>query len=297
MKIIAVVVTNNRLGLLKECLTALQNQSRSLDEIVVINNGSTDGTTEWLATQPFFIINQANLGASGGFYQGVKTAYQRGADWIWILDDDTIAHANALEELIKPLGSSAANKIGYTVSKAIWTDGAIHLMNVPDIKSIVQGIPFDYYKSSGFELSNAASFVSLLVSKEVVKELGLPIKEFFIWGDDTEFSMRITKAGYIGAYVPSSVVLHKTATNYSADIFSATPAEAWKHFYGIRNKLFCRRMWKGEFSFWRNIFKGLFVMPFKLMRKRKDHRIQFILLNWRATWSAIFFTPAIEKIV
>ncbi|MBK8785130.1 MAG: glycosyltransferase [Chitinophagaceae bacterium] len=51
-KVVAVVVTYNRLALLSECITALRNQSRPLDGILVINNGSTDGTEEWLNAQP-----------------------------------------------------------------------------------------------------------------------------------------------------------------------------------------------------------------------------------------------------
>ena len=62
-KVIAVVVTYNRLALLSECVTALRNQSRQLDSILVINNGSTDGTEEWLKSQKdieFFKIGRAS---------------------------------------------------------------------------------------------------------------------------------------------------------------------------------------------------------------------------------------------
>ncbi|RZK13649.1 MAG: glycosyltransferase, partial [Hymenobacter sp.] len=73
----AVVVTFNRLADLKKCLDTLREQTRPLDTIFVINNGSTDGTDEWLATQPDLrVTTQANLGGAGGFATGIDTAYK-----------------------------------------------------------------------------------------------------------------------------------------------------------------------------------------------------------------------------
>ena len=298
MKIIALIVTHNRLSLLKEAVAALQQQT-IVPEILVVNNGSTDGTAEWLHSQQLTIITQTNLGASGGFYTGIRAAYEKGADWVWVMDDDTIPHASALEKLLHSAKSIqediTAPPLGFLVSKAIWTDGTPHWMNLPEIRHVVNGNPFCAYDQHGIFLVHSASFVSVFLSREAIQRCGYPIREFFIWADDTEFTTRITRAGLLGGYVPSSVVLHKTATNYSADLYSARPAEATKHFYGIRNKLYCRRIWKGEFSFWSNILKNLIVLPFRICKKRKDHRWLFVRINWKATWAAVGFKPVPEK--
>lgn len=88
MNIIAVVVTYNRMELLKRNIRCLQ-QNKPISSIVIVNNGSTDGTTEWLAAQEgLTVINQTNVGGAGGFYTGIQYAYQAGADWIWCMDDD-----------------------------------------------------------------------------------------------------------------------------------------------------------------------------------------------------------------
>ena len=79
--IYAVVVTYNRLSLLKRAINYLQSQTLPLCGIVVVNNGSTDGTREWLDQQQgLTIVHQNNVGGSGGFYTGMKTAYELGAD-------------------------------------------------------------------------------------------------------------------------------------------------------------------------------------------------------------------------
>ena len=67
----AVVVTYNRLNDLKLCIDSLNQQTRPLDAIIVINNGSTDGTSGWLAEQNgLTVITQSNLGGAGGFLAG-----------------------------------------------------------------------------------------------------------------------------------------------------------------------------------------------------------------------------------
>ena len=298
MKIIALIVTHNRLSLLKEAVAAVQAQS-TVPEIIVVNNGSTDATAEWLSAQALSVITQENLGASGGFYAGIRAAYEKGADWIWVMDDDTIPHTDALQKMLQAADNmkqeAPTPPIGFLVSKAVWTDSTPHWMNLPEIRHVVNGRPFCAYDQHGISLVYSASFVSVLLSREAIRQCGYPIREFFIWADDTEFTTRITRAGMIGGYVPSSIVLHKTAINYSADLYTARPAESFKHFYGIRNKLYCRRIWKGEFSFWNNVLKNLLVIPFRILRKRKDHRWQYIRLNWRATLAAIRFKPVPEK--
>ena len=71
-KVIALVVTYNRQYLLTECITALRNQTRKPDAILVVNNGSTDNTEAWLRRQPDLeFITQANVGGAGGFYTGI----------------------------------------------------------------------------------------------------------------------------------------------------------------------------------------------------------------------------------
>ena len=76
-KIAAVVPTHNRLAMLKDCITAMRGQTRKLDEIIVVNNGCTDGTGEWLASQSdLTFVKQDNLGSAGGFYAGLKLACQ-----------------------------------------------------------------------------------------------------------------------------------------------------------------------------------------------------------------------------
>lgn len=101
MKISAVVVTYNRINLLKRTVDCLRANG-TVNEIVVVNNGSTDGTAEWLDTQAdIHVIHQENVGGSGGFYTGIDYAYNSGADWIWCMDDDVFPRADCMERLLE----------------------------------------------------------------------------------------------------------------------------------------------------------------------------------------------------
>ena len=100
-KVIAIVVTYNRRSLLSQCITALQNQTRKLDKILVINNGSTDDTEQWLQQQDVEFITQENLGSAGGFYTGIKKAFNSGYSWMWMMDDDGYPKEDALEKLLE----------------------------------------------------------------------------------------------------------------------------------------------------------------------------------------------------
>lgn len=110
MKIAAVIVTYNRLYLLKEVLEAFDNQTRVPDYIIIVNNASTDGTEafleEWKKTEikgqtKFVITPEENLGGSGGFYIGTERALSLDADWVWVSDDDAIPDRDVFEKAEK----------------------------------------------------------------------------------------------------------------------------------------------------------------------------------------------------
>ena len=90
------------LSSLKKVIACVQNQTYKIDEIIVVNNDSTDGTAEWLSTvEGVSIIHQGNVGGAGGFHTGVRTCYERGADWIWMMDDDVFPQEDCLENLLR----------------------------------------------------------------------------------------------------------------------------------------------------------------------------------------------------
>jgi hypothetical protein len=289
MTIAAVVVTYNRLSLLKECLEAISLQTCKVNSIIVVNNASTDGTTEYLQQlddkQIVVKSLEKNIGGAGGFAEGIAIATKMNVDAIWIMDDDTIPQTDALEHLVYILNQH--ENTGFVNSKVVWTDGNIHQMNIP-------GYVHHDDLGGGLYAIRSASFVSLLVPSKIVREVGLPYREFFIWVDDAEFTARIVKAGHKGYLTTSSVVVHKTATNYGASIKTATPEAAWKFYYYMRNGMFASR---GEKPWIIWFFKNLNHLRLDIHRtKNMAPELRSLLKNnlWRGFVDGLTFSPRKE---
>ena len=142
---------------------------------------------------------ETNLGGAGGFYEGIKICRDMECDYVWIMDDDTIPYTDCLEKLMSAR-SKIEGKIGYLASSIIGPDG--EPMNVPaiDMRPAKNGYPHWYkYLSDGIVQISRATFVSILVPYDAIKKCGLPCKDYFIWGDDSEYTMRISKY-YAPAY-------------------------------------------------------------------------------------------------
>lgn len=236
--IAAVIVTYNRLELLKGCVAAVRAQTRKPQEIFVVDNGCTDGTKEWLATQAgLTVIHQENQGGSGGQVTGLKAACEAGHDWIWSMDDDTEPTPTALVSLLAapPFADPGTGFLG---SLVIWTDGTSHLMNSPT--------PVDQFTWYHTVLRDRCvrieycSFVSLLVRRAAVERVGLPVREMFIWYDDVEFTQRIG-THYHGYLVLDSIALHRTKTNRGVPTGRIPPNELPRYCYGIRNRVYAQR--------------------------------------------------------
>ena len=107
ISVTAVVVTFNRKEFLSECLDGLLRQTHPVGHIVIIDNASTDGTAEFLSTAGYLKLDKieyirlaTNTGGAGGFHEGVKRAYEYGAEWIWMMDDDVEPVPNALQTML-----------------------------------------------------------------------------------------------------------------------------------------------------------------------------------------------------
>jgi rhamnopyranosyl-N-acetylglucosaminyl-diphospho-decaprenol beta-1,3/1,4-galactofuranosyltransferase len=298
MKVVAVVLTYNRLSLLKKCVESIQNQSYSPDLLIIVDNASTDGTAEWLKDQSFTSHTLTkNVGASGGFSECLKISYEHGADWIWLMDDDTITQNDTLELLMNQLNALAPyqQEVGFLCSDVRWIDGSPHAMNTTwllEDKQILSNLPLRQHTDIPF--IQFSTFVSILFSVKAMEKVGLPIKEYFIWNDDIEFTRRIIANGFAGIAVKESIAVHETPTNHFASIFTDTEYPSWKYSYGLRNEMFTKKIQQGASVFWMTWIYRMFVLPIRIILKRKDHRWAYIKVVWTTSIQALFFNPKIE---
>ncbi len=232
VKYSVVIVTYNRLDLLKECIQAVFNQSLKFDDVIIVDNASSDGTIDFLHQYDdlFHIIyEKINGGGAKGFKDGIEFVINRlDTDWILVIDDDAILDS----EYLKDLNSFIINNPDYkAVAGSVLTEGKVDVTHRKRLKS---GLTFSIvpvglgdYKKDYFEC-DFASFCGLMVSAKLVKEVGLPKEEYFIWYDDSEYSLRIRTKTKI-ANVNGAWLNHKTKKSIQNNRLN------WKGYYGIRN--------------------------------------------------------------
>lgn len=290
-KIGIVVVTYNRLSLLKEVIDSLRKQTYENRDIIVVNNGSTDDTPIWLKEQnDIKTINQDNVGGAGGFFTGMKFVTENHYDFCWIMDDDVVCEDTALSELIH-----AYEKVpdaGFICSRVIGING--NPMNTPAPFTGNTGLDYsDIYEKvidHALVRVNNATFVSVLFSTSIIKEFGLPYKEYFIWGDDHEYTTRISakKPCYIAC---KSVAIHKRNIQGILSFETETdPRRLKNYFYMFRNQAFTyfkTARTRDKLS----RINGYIRKGIRLMLKGDFKRGSIIL---KAYWALISFNPQIE---
>lgn len=299
--VVAVIVTHNRLQLLKECIFALSNSS-VLCDVIIVNNASADGTKEYLDTLDkqynmikFYIYNSdINMNGAGGYNHGIRIASKLRYKYIWLMDDDCIVHNDSLYELLN-VADSLNDNFGFLSSKVIWKDGSICKTNIQR-KSVARRIhDFDS------ELVNVdfSSFVSCFFKREDINIVGLPIKEFIIWTDDLEWTRRLTfkkinkhaKPGYL---CNKSVATHKCANNFGVTIVRDTPDRLERYKFIYRNDVVCfrREGIRGHiYMFVRNLYHILRIMF--LSSDKRFLRIKYLLNGYIDGYR---FNPKIEYV-
>lgn len=270
MNIGVVIVTFNRKELLERTLKHFSLQTRKPAYIIVVNNASTDDTEFYLKSwkekkedyEKIILDQKENIGGSGGFYEGLKRSLSYEAEWVWVSDDDAIPELNALEVAYNYLESRKNDLSGISAicgqvincgdidinHRKNYITRGLHIREMP--------IPESEYEKKDFEL-NAFSYVGTIINRAKMEQVGLTRKDYFIWWDDTEHSLRLSKVGKI-ICVPDIRIHH--------DVGSGKFEINWKTYYGFRNMTDMYRNHMPWYCFWyfslKVIIKTLFLPIF-----------------------------------
>ena len=289
-RIAAVVVTYNRKDTLLRCIDALLAQTVPVD-VLVVDNASTDGTADAVAPRlggrVAYHNTGANLGGAGGFQYGVRLAVQAGYDLLWLMDDDCIPQPEALAALLEA-DRALEGRYGFLSGMAYWRDGSLCNMNVQKtgIKSKIEDL------TPPIVPVMMATFVSVLIPAEKVRQVGLPIKEFFIWSDDLEYTRRLSRRWPCYA-VTGSRVLHDMHSNDKVNIATDSPDRLGRYAYLYRNEVYVYR--REGIKGWLYLIPRVCLHLVKVLLK-SDHKWQKMKTILGSFFAGFGFDPAIEYV-
>jgi rhamnopyranosyl-N-acetylglucosaminyl-diphospho-decaprenol beta-1,3/1,4-galactofuranosyltransferase len=197
--IVAVIVSYNRARELRVCLDAVISQSRPVDHVLVVNNGSPDGTYAMLEQDYPSIVSRmhmgVNVGGAGGFYQGMQWAMRKGATWIWLMDDDGIPDPASLEIM---LAAGLQHSLTLMNPLVVCEDNAQELsfgvqLDGRTTKSVADVL--ERHGASGVIADQINPFNGTLINRSVIDRVGFPRREMFIWGDEVDYTRRVGESG------------------------------------------------------------------------------------------------------
>jgi GT2 family glycosyltransferase len=234
--LVSVVVVNwNGLAYLPECLDSLAAQSYPALEVIVVDNGSTDGSVEYLRGQRVgrlhLVESPVNLGFAGGNNLGIRAS--KGA-YLALLNNDAAADSRWVEALVA--AAEAAPGVGMCASRIyVWNrpgilDGAGLLVSGDGIgrgRGRLESDGERYEREADVLLPSACA---ALYRRSMLDEIGLFDEEFFAYCEDTDLGLRARIAGWRCRYVPGAVVRH----HYSG---STGPHSPFKAFQVERNRI------------------------------------------------------------
>jgi rhamnopyranosyl-N-acetylglucosaminyl-diphospho-decaprenol beta-1,3/1,4-galactofuranosyltransferase len=258
-----VIVSFNRRDLLKIGIKAVLRQTTAPDLIIVIDNASTDGTADMLRSASWSDPKRVlclqlpeNVGGAGGFAAGIDAAVTRGADWIWLMDDDCEPEIDALEELVRVAKrpDMVYGSLAVSGAKTAWPMTLVDEGGARAAKVVERVDDVPDIGRVGF-----LPFLGLMVSRELVGRIGLPDAGFFISGDDVEYCLRAGRAGAPIYVVGRSRVAHPASDWYPVrlpgKVIRCLRLPPWKRYYDTRNRLLIGRRYYGH-RFWTQTIPG-----------------------------------------
>lgn len=292
-KVAAIIVTYNRKELVEQCIKAILAQERANCDIIVIDNGSTDGTEELFRDTfkncPIDYTNMGeNLGCAESTARGMKKAVEKGYEYIWIMDDDVIPKKDALYQLRK-MDRQLKGQWGILSGAAYWKDGSVCEANRQK-KTL-----FTFMKEEDYQKKlvpvRMVSLASMFVKASVIKEVGLIKGEYFIYSEDYDFCARVGKK-YPIYVVTECKVTHMMRENRKVNFVKEPEDRLYRYKYLYRNDVNCYRQLGHEG--WTYLIVKYFYTLVQLLLFEKEHRFDKISVLTDGYIEGLNFKPQIQ---
>ncbi|EQM53107.1 glycosyl transferase family 2 [Lactiplantibacillus plantarum EGD-AQ4] len=292
MNYASVIVTYNRKALLLDAINSVLTQDTKPQKIILIDNNSTDGTQELIASSGLmnnklfrYVKLPENIGGSGGFHVGVKLALEYDVDWISLSDDDAIFEQGYFSNILKKADENPEVKAFAGTIKL--PDGRIQLDQRNRITNwnyfSHNAVPEKEYMND-FTI-DLFTFCGCVINAKLIKQIGLPHGDFFIWYDDIEYSLRVRQFSKI-INVSKSVIVHHT--NW-VDVQKVYPAD-WREYYWIRNRTVAvRELGRNRVvvNFWLIFFvpiMALRILTKPMYKGKRKHALYVHFAGTRDAW-------------
>lgn len=272
LKVSIIILNWNNYKDTKECLLSLDKITYPNYEVIVVDNGSIDGSTLKIQKdfpQHKYIYNKDNLGFTEGNNIGMKYAMKKGTDFVLILNNDVVVEKNFLESLVDiALRNPDVGIVG----------PAIYFYREPE-KLSRTGCKINYWRinTKVYDSVESAEMdwvygCCLLVKKEVINKIGYLYEPYFLSYEDVDYCVRAKKAGFKIIYEPKAKIWHKSGTTLK-NISSSY------HYYFNRNKLlFIKRNAPVYIKYFFYFYFSLYLI-FRILEKliKKDTSAAFII--------------------
>lgn len=212
-KIFLIILNWNGKEVLKECLESIEKIDYPNYEVIVVDNGSTDGSQKMIKeifSYVHLIENEKNEGVAEGQNIGIRYALKRGADYVFILNNDLTLDKNILKMLLKVIESD--DKIGAVGPILYWADEPEKIQSTGGMINWKKGVA--YHPNAGETdkeqpIVREVDYVGLVfVSSGILEKIGLYDPKYFAYWEDTDFCTRVKEAGYKVISVSDAKVWH-----------------------------------------------------------------------------------------
>ncbi|MFC1489335.1 glycosyltransferase [Thermodesulfobacteriota bacterium] len=260
---VAIVVTYNRKEILIECIRAVLSQSIPCD-VLIVDNASTDDTKGYLQKHKivdnpnvYYLHLSNNTGGAGGFYHGVRFCMASHWDWFWLMDDDAKPEPDALENLLL----NARDRMAIYGSVAVGIENQKQQLCWPVNLSGKSKKYIEWYDDlQDIEEVSSIPFLGFFIHHDMVRKMGLPVKNYFIYSDDLEYCLRAKSYGAKIFLIKKSVIIHPLTKgriykfmNFKIGYRSFS---SFKSYYEVRNKILTAKKYYGA-RLWTQTLPGI----------------------------------------
>lgn len=231
-----------------ECIASLEGLEYPRVEIVVVDNGSTNDSVRELrrhCPDHTLLLSERNRGFAGGTNLGIRYAMRQGADYLWILNNDTVVEPESLDALLERMRESG--RTGICGSRLVYLDqpdvlqalgGGTYNRWLGITRYIGEGAPARMKVDAG-EIERQLAYVSgasMLVSRRFIEEVGLMNEEYFLYYEELDWMERAEGRFELG-FAPDSIVYHKEGASIKANTLQRNRKSKLADYYQLRNRI------------------------------------------------------------